>query len=54
MYRVTRIMTEYGNEFESPQDAKKYLEKEYSDKLLKLSARAVALEKAYKYVRIYR
>ena len=45
MYEVVKVMTNDGHQFDSAKEAKEYLEKEYSDKMCRISAKLVSIEK---------
>ncbi len=45
MYKVTKVMTNDGQVFDTVKDAKHYLEKKYADCLCKLASKLVAIDK---------
>lgn len=45
MYKVTKVMTNDGQIFDTVKDAKHYLEKKYADCLCKLASKLLSIEK---------
>lgn len=48
MYKVTKVMTDDGQMFDTVKDAKHYLEKKYADCLCKLASQLVSIDKYQK------